>query len=227
VWFRYKTILNYSAFLTFIIIAGCRKEQSVDSQTNNNIVSDRVAYDSGGPHRFTRGIFAYDTTALPRSVPDSIPLKYSLVSPPSLYVDIDGDGNYDVMIKDSVWLYGDPHNKIWIFNLATITSLNAKLKISPGKFRGGGFGDLKKDSVVNNSLEWYKKYICDGWEWNSNQGLWSEYVGLKMVDNSHTYYGWLHKPGTPGGSYDGTFTEFAIDTSNIVGGNVLAGRKKK
>jgi hypothetical protein len=57
-------------------------------------------------------------------------------------------------------------------------------------------------------------------EYGIQQGYLAEYVGLRMDDHSHIYYGWLHKPGD-------IITEFAIDTSKVEGRNVLAGRKKK
>lgn len=189
----------YFAFLVFTIFIGCKKEKPIDTQTKNSI--------------------------------DSIPLKYTLVSPSAFYADIDGDGNNDIVITDSVWLYysNDGH-KFWRFRLTTIKSLNLKLQISPGRYSGaiGYFIGLKKDSVINESLWWFDNYFCDGWVWSTPQGYWSEYVGLKIIDNSNVYFGWLHKPGIPGyWNYNSAITEFAIDTSNVVVRNVLAGRKKK
>jgi hypothetical protein len=212
--YRNKHIYYYFVFITFTIFTGCKKEIPVNTQPENNPLVD--SYTSDG---ITRKRIPHDSFYINRSFYDSIPLKYVWEGQGTTSVDIDGDGNYDVVVKDSVWYYyTDPH-KWWRFNLVTIKSLNPKLTISPGKFSGQVYIDLKKDSVVNNSLRWYTKYVCDGWEWSTQQGLQSEYVGLKMVNNSHTYFGWLHQPEN--------MFEFAIDTSNVVGRNVLAGRKKK
>ncbi len=157
---------------------------------------------------------------------DSIPLKYTLEPPNTTSVDIDGDGYNDIRITDSVWFYYiDPYKYIR-YNLTTIKSLTLKLQISPGKLIMFDRGVLRKDSVINASLAWFDNYIYNGDDGGPPQGYWSEYVGLKKVENSHTYYGWLHIPGYHGGSSDYAITEFAIDTSNVVR-KVLAGRKKK
>jgi hypothetical protein len=226
-WFRDKNIYCYFVFL-FTILTGCTKEKVTDNQTKNSPGIDKVAQDSITPYPSPRGILVHDSSAQSRKMPDSIPLKYVLEPPGTTYVDIDGDGNGDIRITDSLWLYFDPMDphKYWIFHLTTIKSLNIKIQISPGRTTGPVQYFLSKDSVINSSLSWFQKYVCNGEEYSNPEGLFSEYVGLKKVENSHTYYGWLHKPGIYGSSGD-VISEFAIDTSAITGRKIFAGRKKK
>lgn len=94
-----------------------------------------------------------------------------------------------------------------------------KIMISFGKIQNYNLYTLGKDSLIDESLQWYDTYTSGGVIWGYI-GYSSKYVGLKIVDNGQTYFGWIHTPTWY------KMTEYAIDTSSVSNRKIFAGRLK-
>lgn len=150
-------------------------------------------------------------------VTDSITLKYVNCADTNFISLFTIDS---VKISVETWTgYNGPHaytnERVWIKS-----NNPAKIMISFGKIQNGGLYALDKDSLIDESLEWHDTYVSGGY----NQGVIgyrSRYVGLKIINDGKTFYGWIHTPTCY------KMTEYAIDTSNVINRKIFAGRLKK
>jgi hypothetical protein len=149
---------------------------------------------------------------------DSIALKYIDINPDTTFI--------NPLINDTVWIsvetwtdYSGPHpytnERVWIKS-----NNPEEIMISFGKIQGYKLCSLDKDSVIDESLEWYENYVSGGYIQGSI-GYRSNYVGVRIIGNGKTYYGWIHTPTCY------KMTEYAIDTSDLTSRKILAGRLKK
>lgn len=195
---------------------------TLNSQKHNELMSMLLHLDSPG----TTVIEYYEDNASTPTfsktirVPytDSIPLKYVVC--PRVRV-IYPFVNDSIKIRVEEWTeYNGPNP--YTASRITIESHNpSKIKVSYGKIQNGELVALKKESLIDESLDWHSSYISGGFIQGSI-GLFSKYVGMKIILDDRTYYGWIHTP-TPD-----IITEYAFDTCTVIDNRkIYAGRLKK
>lgn len=157
-----------------------------------------------------------ETDNIPEPIPgaDTIPL---------LYVD-NPDTSFIILPDlDTVWIhletwpgYNGPHQywnkRVWIGSTDT-----TRIQVSYGRIVNGQLWDLDNDSLVDGTLDWYVTYVSGG-NVQGPIGYRSAYVGLRVTENGKTRYGWIHTPSTY------VISEYAIDTSDVPGKQVFAGK---
>jgi hypothetical protein len=79
---------------------------------------------------------------------------------------------------------------------------------------------LDKDSIIDNSLKLVDEFLFWGHHNFFPERIDPNYIGIRFTKNDLTYFGWINNTHQ--------FTEYAIDTSDIVSNRkVYAGSKKK
>ena len=128
--------------------------------------------------------------------------------------------NDSITISVETWIgYNGPHP--YTNERVSIKSNNpSRIMISFGKIQNNSAWLLDKDSLIDESLEWHNYYVSGGYDLGPI-GFRSKYVGVKIMDDGKTYYGWIHTPTCY------KMTEYAFDTSNVTNRKIFAGRLKK
>lgn len=148
-----------------------------------------------------------ELTGNPTNQIDSINLKLVDINPDSSWIKITSGCEIEIMYEITGTFYNGPHE--YQSTRYTIKSLNTdKLQISYGRIdETNQIIFLKQDSIINEFLNWTNQYVCGGISEGGSIGYRTKYVGIKIVDENITMYGWLHKPTT------GIIDKFAIDTT--------------
>jgi hypothetical protein len=148
---------------------------------------------------------------------DSVNLKYVDIDPDTTFINLSGTDSITISVEYWTSFHGPisyQNDRIWIKS-----NNPSKILLSPGKYFDT---PLEKNSSIDDSIDWFDKYESGGYiNFYGYVGFRSEYVGIKIIDNNKTYYGWIHTPTSL------KMTEYAIDTNFLIERKVYAGRLKK
>jgi len=151
-----------------------------------------------------------------KSNTDSIPLFYQKLDSNTTSFKLP-DSSTIYYSTYTVTFYAGPHP--YERTNTVIETSDTLLLLCCGKYYYNA--DIEIDSVINNNLYWISNvYISYNFSLTEHISVLPKYIGLRCRHGERINYGWAH-------CYNGTFVEYAIDTSSMNLGEVKAGRKYK
>lgn len=149
----------------------------------------------------------------------TIDLKLVDINPASSCIQVISECEIEIKHEITGTFLAGPRDRPAIAYKLTIRSNNPdKLKISYGRLdKTNQIVLLEQESYINAMLIWTDEYIFQGFSEEGVFGYQTNYVGIKVINENETMYGWIHIPRLR------EIDKFALDTTGTAT-TVFAGR---